>query len=159
MIETSLREEKCLIEKGYSLVGGVDEVGRGCLAGPVTAAVVIFPPDLLLEPIREVVDSKAISYKKRETLSELIKNVSLSYSIASASANEIDVEFMLGMGSHESNTNTASLNLKFRMVMESITIDWNLDLPYIGVTMTGPTTGSYGDSTGTSATAPIQEVG
>tara|TARA_Y100001938_G_C8085534_1_gene431713 strand:+ start:190 stop:750 length:561 start_codon:yes stop_codon:yes gene_type:complete len=78
---------------------------------------------------------------------------------ADHSANEIDVEFMLGMGSHESNTNTASLNLKFRMVMESITIDWNLDLPYIGVTMTGPTTGSYGDSTGTSATAPIQEVG
>ena len=90
MIETSLREEKCLIEEGYSLVGGVDEVGRGCLAGPVTAAVVIFPPDLLLEPIREVVDSKAISSKKRETLSELIKNVSLSYSIASSSANEID---------------------------------------------------------------------
>ena len=90
MIETSLREEKNLIEEGYSLIGGVDEVGRGALAGPETAALVIFPPDLLLAPIREVVDSKAIRAKKRETLSELIKNVSLSYSIASASANEID---------------------------------------------------------------------
>jgi ribonuclease HII len=90
MIETSLREEKYLIEEGYLLVGGVDEVGRGPLAGPVTAALVIFPPDLLLAPIKEVVDSKAISEKKRETLSGLIKNVCLSYSIASASANEID---------------------------------------------------------------------
>ena len=90
MIETSLREEKYLIEEGYSLVGGVDEVGRGALAGPVTAALVIFPPDLRLAPIKEVVDSKAINARKRETLSEFIKNVCLSYSIASASANEID---------------------------------------------------------------------
>ena len=90
MIETSLREEKYLIEEGYSLVGGVDEVGRGALAGPVTAALVIFPPDLSLAPIKEVVDSKAINARKREVLSELIKNVCISYSIASASANEID---------------------------------------------------------------------
>ena len=90
MIETSLREEKYLIEEGYSLVGGVDEVGRGALAGPVTAALVIFPPDLSLAPIKEVVDSKAINARKREILSELIKNVCISYSIASASANEID---------------------------------------------------------------------
>ena len=90
MIETSLREEKYLIEEGYSLVGGVDEVGRGALAGPVTAALVIFPPDLSLARIKEVVDSKAINARKREILSELIKNVCISYSIASASSNEID---------------------------------------------------------------------
>ena len=90
MIKTSLREEKSLIAEGYSLVGGVDEVGRGALAGPVTAALVIFPPDLLLEVVKEVVDSKTLSARKREFLSDLIKEVCLSHSIASASATEID---------------------------------------------------------------------
>ena len=88
MIKTSLREEKSLIAEGYSLVGGVDEVGRGALAGPVTAALVIFPPDLLLEVVKEVVDSKTLNARKREFLSDLIKEVCLSYSIASASATE-----------------------------------------------------------------------
>ena len=61
------------------IVAGVDEVGRGCLAGPVTAAAVI-----LKNPILGLKDSKQISPKKREILSGLIKEEAI-YSFASIS--------------------------------------------------------------------------
>ena len=66
------------------IVAGVDEVGRGCLAGPVTAAAVI-----LKNPISELKDSKQISPSKREALSETIKEQSI-FSFASISNNKID---------------------------------------------------------------------
>ena len=66
------------------IVAGVDEVGRGCLAGPVTAAAVI-----LKNPISELKDSKQISPSKREVLSETIKEQSI-FSLASISNNKID---------------------------------------------------------------------
>ena len=66
------------------IVAGVDEVGRGCLAGPVTAAAVI-----LKNPISELKDSKQISPSKREALSNTIKKQSI-FSFASISNNKID---------------------------------------------------------------------
>ena len=66
------------------IVAGVDEVGRGCLAGPVTAAAVI-----LKNPISELKDSKQISPSKREALSKTIKQQSI-FSFASISNNKID---------------------------------------------------------------------
>ena len=66
------------------IVAGVDEVGRGCLAGPVTAAAVI-----LKNPISELKDSKLISPSKREALSKTIKKQSI-FSFASISNNKID---------------------------------------------------------------------
>lgn len=66
------------------IVAGVDEVGRGCLAGPVTAAAVI-----LKNPIAELKDSKQISSSKREALSKTIKKQSI-FSFASISNNKID---------------------------------------------------------------------
>ncbi len=69
------------------LIAGVDEAGRGCLAGNVFAAAVILNPDF---PIGGLADSKALSEKKREFLSEQIKKHALSWSIAQASVEEID---------------------------------------------------------------------
>ena len=66
------------------IIAGVDEVGRGSLAGPVTAAAVI-----LKNPISELNDSKEISPHKREILSEIIKEQSI-YSFASISNDKID---------------------------------------------------------------------
>ena len=66
------------------IIAGVDEVGRGCLAGPVTAAAVI-----LKNPISELKDSKQISSSKREALSKTIKEQSI-FSFASISNNKID---------------------------------------------------------------------
>lgn len=66
---------------------GVDEVGRGPLVGPVVAAAVVLNPD---KPIPGLTDSKKISEKKREALSEQIMQDALAYSIAEASPEEID---------------------------------------------------------------------
>lgn len=69
------------------LIAGVDEVGRGPLAGAVYAAAVILDPQ---RPIEGLADSKTISEKKREQLSVNIKQSALAWAIASASAEEID---------------------------------------------------------------------
>lgn len=79
--------EKEAKEKGYKYICGVDEAGRGPLAGPVFAAAVILPDDCVIEGVN---DSKKISEKKRELLFDVIKEKALSYSIASASEKEID---------------------------------------------------------------------
>ncbi len=66
---------------------GVDEVGRGCLAGPVVAAAVIFPPSFTNH---EINDSKQLSLAKRETIEKIILKEALAYAIAEVSAEEID---------------------------------------------------------------------
>jgi ribonuclease HII len=70
-----------------SLVCGVDEAGRGPLAGPVFAAAVILNPDL---PITGLADSKKLSAARRDQLGELIRIRSLCWAVASASVEEID---------------------------------------------------------------------
>ena len=69
------------------LVAGVDEAGRGPLAGPVLAAAVILDP---LRPIDGLADSKVLSERKRDSLCENIKTLALSWSIGIASVEEID---------------------------------------------------------------------
>lgn len=70
-----------------TLVAGVDEAGRGPLAGPVFAAAVILDP---LKPIAGLADSKTLSESKRDSLYILIKESALSWSIAQADVEEID---------------------------------------------------------------------
>ena len=79
--------EKKYYEKGFGYVAGVDEVGRGPLAGPVVCAAVIMPKG---EFIDGVDDSKRLSAKKRERLAEIIKNTAVAYCIAEVSQEEID---------------------------------------------------------------------
>lgn len=79
--------EKGLFAKGISCVCGVDEAGRGPLAGPVYAAAVILPRGLMLEGLN---DSKKLSEKKREQLFAQITEKALAYGIASADEKEID---------------------------------------------------------------------
>jgi len=74
-------------EKEAQIICGVDEVGRGCLAGPVVAAAVILDPNHPIEGLR---DSKKLSPKKREQLAEEIKQYALAWSIAEGSVQEID---------------------------------------------------------------------
>lgn len=70
------------------LIAGVDEVGRGPLAGPVVAAAVILDPE---RPIEGLADSKLLSEKRREQLAELIRERALTWSIARAEVEEIDL--------------------------------------------------------------------
>ena len=83
----NLSYERKYLEKGLKFIAGVDEVGRGPLAGPVVCCAVIMPLDNLIEG---VTDSKKLTEKKREKLSEIIKEKALSYSIAEIWQNEID---------------------------------------------------------------------
>ena len=73
--------------KGYKCVCGVDEAGRGPLAGPVCAAAVILPPGLIIDGLN---DSKKLTEKKREALFPQITAAAVSYCVAFASAEEID---------------------------------------------------------------------
>ena len=75
------------IKKGYKYICGVDEAGRGPLAGPVFAAAVILSKNDIID---DVMDSKKISEKKREYLFDVIKNKAVSYSIAMATEKEIE---------------------------------------------------------------------
>lgn len=73
--------------KGYKFIAGVDEVGRGPLAGPVVAAAVILPKDFFLPGID---DSKKISEKKRNEYDEIIRREAIAVSVAMLDAGEID---------------------------------------------------------------------
>ncbi len=73
--------------KGYTAVCGIDEAGRGPLAGPVYAAAVILPAGLVIDGLN---DSKKLSEKKREELFDIIAEKAIAYSVASASAKEVD---------------------------------------------------------------------
>lgn len=72
---------------GFVHVAGVDEVGRGCLAGPVVAAAVILPADLRVPGIA---DSKALTADQRDALYARICEVALAWAVASVDAAEID---------------------------------------------------------------------
>lgn len=82
-----LQYEKEAYDKGYQFVCGVDEAGRGPLAGPVCAAAVILPKDYLIDGVN---DSKKLSEKKREMLFDKIKEEAISYSIALVHQDVID---------------------------------------------------------------------
>ena len=82
-----LEFEKEALAKGYKSVCGVDEAGRGPLAGPVCAAAVILPEGVILDGVN---DSKKLSEKKRESLFDVIREQALSYSIAYATVDEIE---------------------------------------------------------------------
>ena len=72
---------------GYKLICGVDEAGRGPLAGPVFAAAVILPHNLVIDGIN---DSKKLSERKREDLYDKIKTQAIAYNISLATEKEID---------------------------------------------------------------------
>ncbi|RKY05698.1 ribonuclease HII [Candidatus Poribacteria bacterium] len=79
--------EFSLRRRGYELIAGVDEAGRGPLAGPVVAAAVLFPPDVF---IPGVCDSKRLSPERREELFEEIQGKAISIGIGIVDSHEID---------------------------------------------------------------------
>lgn len=87
-----LLEEQAL-NKGFKIVCGIDEAGRGPLAGPVYAAAVVLNPNIEIPGLN---DSKKLTPKKRDILYDLIIENAVDYSIASASVEEIDSLNILG---------------------------------------------------------------
>ncbi len=84
-----MQYERALLAKGYRYIIGVDEVGRGPLAGPVVCAAVVMPLDEA-DLIIGVDDSKKISAKKREILAEEIKKKAIAYTMVEVSEKIID---------------------------------------------------------------------
>ena len=83
----TMEKEMEIRAKGFTAVCGIDEAGRGPLAGPVVAAAVILPEDIQLPGVN---DSKKITEKKREILFDFVKEHALAYGIGEASETEID---------------------------------------------------------------------
>ena len=96
--------ENALRRYGFHRIAGVDEVGRGCLAGPVVAAAVVLDPGRYIPGIH---DSKMVTALERERLYEVITRKALAWSVASAQPAEIDVM----------NIHRASLEAMRRAVM------------------------------------------
>jgi ribonuclease HII len=86
----NLDHENELKSQGYEIIAGVDEVGRGALAGPVVAGAVILPHPASLTWFELVRDSKELDYKKRETLFELIMKEALAAGIGIVPPQVID---------------------------------------------------------------------
>ena len=100
--------ERELHAEGIGLICGVDEAGRGPLAGPVCAAAVILPPEMELAGLN---DSKKLSEKKREQLFPEIQRVALAWSVAFASVEEIEERNILGATMLAMNRAIAGLSL------------------------------------------------
>ena len=85
---STLKEiENEMHRKGIKYICGIDEAGRGPLAGPVVVAAVIMPEDSMIEGVN---DSKKVSEKKREILYDQILNEAIAYSVGIINQNEID---------------------------------------------------------------------
>ena len=84
----TLRRERALWQEGRIVVAGVDEVGRGPMAGPVVAAAVVFPVGA--RPIPRLNDSKVLSAEQRAALDPVIRRVAVAIGIGAASVHEID---------------------------------------------------------------------
>ena len=79
--------EEALRAEGATLIAGVDEVGRGALAGPVIAAAVILPEDSFIDGVR---DSKKLSPAKREKIFTAIEGIAISIGVGSVNARMVD---------------------------------------------------------------------
>ena len=79
--------EKAAVNSGFSCICGVDEAGRGPLAGPVCAAAVILPEGAVIAGLD---DSKKLTEKKREGLYDIIKETAVAYSVAYGTLEEIE---------------------------------------------------------------------
>ena len=85
---TKLKEiEKDLYQKGLQNICGIDEAGRGPLAGPVVVGIAIMPENSMIEGVN---DSKKVSEKKREKLYDLITQEAIAWNVGIADQNEID---------------------------------------------------------------------
>ncbi len=108
---------------------GVDEAGRGCLAGPVFAAAVILPPDLPQVMQAHLNDSKKLSFARRVMLKQEIINCALAWGVASADTTEIDRINILQASFLAMHRAIAQLN----PVPGLLLIDGNRFKPYPGI--------------------------
>ncbi len=101
--------EKAAVNSGFSCICGVDEAGRGPLAGPVCAAAVILPEGAVIAGLD---DSKKLTEKKRERLYDIIKETAVDYSVAYGTLEEIETVNILEATYLAMNCAIEGLNIK-----------------------------------------------
>lgn len=111
---------------GYKFIAGVDEVGRGPLAGPVCAAAVILPQGVLIDGVN---DSKKISEKKREKLYEEIIKTAVAYSVAFVDPETID-EINIRQATHKAMQSAVD---ELKTKADLLLVDGNDKIPFDGV--------------------------
>lgn len=121
------REEE---QKGYFLIAGMDEVGRGPLAGPVCVACAIMPLDDIIEGID---DSKKVSEKKRKLLFEQIKEKAIAYSIEMVDEQTIDKINILQATKLCMKNAVEKLGLKPDIVLVDAISSLDIDVPIRGI--------------------------
>ena len=115
--------ENSLYSEGYKLIAGVDEAGRGPLAGPVCAAAVILPTDAEIEGIN---DSKKLSAKKRDALFDVIKETAEAYAIEFVYPDVID-DINIRQATALAMHNAVE---KLKNTPDFVLIDGNDNIPY-----------------------------
>jgi len=124
--ESDLAFERRLWKTGINCVAGVDEAGRGCLAGPVVAAAVILPHEFRIDG---VTDSKTLSEKVRSELAAKIMESATSWAIASCSPSEIDKLNILWASMEAMRRAVQGLDRK----AEHVLIDGNTMIPRLEI--------------------------
>lgn len=120
--------EKEMHEKGIKYIAGIDEAGRGPLAGPVVVASVIMPEDSMIEGVN---DSKTVSEKKREILYDLIIEEAISYSVAIIGQDEIDEINILNATKKGLTTCVKELDVKPNLIIvDALNKIDTLGIPY-----------------------------
>lgn len=131
-MEDLYKYEKDLWNKKIEFIGGVDEVGRGPLVGPVVTACVVLPKDFRLEGLT---DSKKLTEKKREMFYDYIINNCIAYGIGECSPEEIDKYNILE--ATKIAMKKAIDKVKKQINLEYVLIDGNmkfdLDIPYLSI--------------------------
>lgn len=130
---TKIKEiENEIYNKGeIETIAGIDEAGRGPLAGPVVVAAVIMPKDSMIEGIN---DSKKVSEKKRELLYEQIINEAISYSVGIIDQNEIDKINILNATKEGLTQAVRGLSVKpDEILVDALTKIDTTGIPYISI--------------------------
>lgn len=120
--------------RAFPLIAGLDEAGRGALAGPVCVGTVILPNDHphLIRTLRRVRDSKQLTPRLRSALSPLIRKTALAHGIGFASAEEID-----GLGIVPATRLAASRALEsIHILPDYLLTDFRLELPELDIPQT-----------------------
>lgn len=130
LIKLSEYEKKCY-ENGYKYIAGIDEAGRGPLAGPVVAAAVILPKDCLIEGVN---DSKKVSEKKREELYDVIIQNAVAWGVGIMDNNVIDEINILNATRKAMHTAIEELQVKpdYILIDAEKKVDTN-GIPYLPI--------------------------
>lgn len=130
----TLKFESDLWDSGLQFIAGLDEAGRGALAGPVAVGAVILPSDkpLLSRTLSRVRDSKQLTPLQRDSIAPAIKDIALAWSVGFAAADEIDSQGIVRA------TRLAAIRAlhQFSISPQYLLTDFRLELPQLDISQT-----------------------